>query len=172
LIELDFKQLVTQNKAQVYNTCLGFVKVPADAEDLTQEVFITAYNNWRKYRWEANIKTWLYRISVNKSLDFIRANQRLKRSGMLTSYEEGLTVIDFKHPGIELENKEKANLLMTTIAMLPEKQKVAFTLQKIEGLTVIEISQIMELSKSAIESLLHRAKYYLQTKLRTYYENK
>jgi RNA polymerase sigma-70 factor (ECF subfamily) len=75
---------------------------------------------------------------------------------------------DFDHPGITLENKQKAALLFKAIDQLPEKQKTAFTLIKIQGLSYEEASGIMEQNIKAIESLMSRAKQNLQKKLENF----
>ena len=79
---------------------------------------------------------------------------------------------EFNHPGVQMENKERAAILFSYIEKLPENQKIAFTLQKVEGLSQKEISSIMKTSESAVESLLHRAKKNLQKGLQNYYKKK
>jgi len=78
---------------------------------------------------------------------------------------------DFNHPGITLDNKEKAAILFKAIERLPETQKIAFTLHKIEGLSYQEVSQVMNSTLSSVESLLHRAKNNLKKHLSDYYSN-
>ena len=78
----------------------------------------------------------------------------------------------FDHPGVALENKERTELLLNKIAELPENQRIAFTLHRLEGLSYKEISQIMEMSLSAVEALLFRAKKNLRKKLEHYYQKK
>lgn len=78
---------------------------------------------------------------------------------------------EFDHPGIQLENKEKSETLFNAINKLPEDQKVAFTLNKIDGLSYKEISEVTEKSVSSIESLLFRARKNLQKILAVYYKN-
>ncbi|MEM8907338.1 MAG: sigma-70 family RNA polymerase sigma factor, partial [Bacteroidota bacterium] len=75
-----------------------------------------------------------------------------------------------QHPGVQLEDKERAKVLFAAIDRLPEKQRVAFTLHKLEGLSYKEITEIMEVSLASVESLLFRAKQNLKKRLRTYYE--
>jgi RNA polymerase sigma-70 factor (ECF subfamily) len=77
---------------------------------------------------------------------------------------------DFAHPGIILEDQERAKILFKAIAKLPKNQKTAFVLHKIEGQSYTEIAVIMKLSISAIESLMFRAKQNLQKTLSSYYE--
>lgn len=175
--ESAFEQLVNEHKDRVYNTCLGFLRHPQDAEDIAQEVFIQVFDSIGDFREEASLSTWIYRISVTKSLELIRYRKRKKRSGFfraLNAYftepgeeedESGLM-----HPGIQLENKERAEVLFREIDRLPERQKVAFTLQKIEDLSYKEVADVMELSVPAVESLLHRAKENLKKQLYSYYQ--
>jgi len=71
-------------------------------------------------------------------------------------------VPDFNHPGVELDRKENAAKLFNAIAQLPENQKIAFTLHKLEDLSYQEVSDIMQTSLPAVESLMHRAKQNLR----------
>ena len=77
----------------------------------------------------------------------------------------------FEHPGVVLENKERASVLFKHISQLPDNQKVAFTLCNIEGLSYQEITEVMQLSLSSVESLLFRAKTNLRKTLKDYYMN-
>ena len=65
-----FSDIVEQLQKLVYNTALSIVQIDADAEDITQEVFIHVFENLDGFRGESQLKTWIYRITVNKSLDF------------------------------------------------------------------------------------------------------
>ncbi|WP_395078793.1 RNA polymerase sigma factor [Gracilimonas sp.] len=175
--EAAFKQLVNDHKDQVYNTCLGFLRNPHDAEDVSQEVFIQVYDSINDFREEATLSTWIYRIAVTKSLELIRYRKRQKRFGffqalnsLFNNPDEQSDEESYMHPGIKLENKERAKILFREIDKLTEKQKVAFTLQKVEGLSYQEVADVMEQSLSAVESLIHRAKENLIKQLRTYYE--
>ncbi len=168
-----FRQLVETYKDQVVNTCYGFVQKREDAEDLAQEVFLEVFRSVGKFREGAQLSTWLYRIAVNKSLEFIRFHKRKKRFGWkqslsdMTEAEEPASLSD--HPGLSLEQQESARILMSKIALLPENQRIAFTLSKIEDLPYKEIAQIMNISLSSVESLMHRAKKGLQKQLENMY---
>jgi RNA polymerase sigma factor (sigma-70 family) len=78
-------------------------------------------------------------------------------------------VADFEHPGVVLEQKEMAGVLFKRINELPENQRAAYTLAQVEGLSYQEVAAVMEMSVSAIESLLFRAKQNLKNSLRSYY---
>jgi len=174
--EEAFRYLVDQYQDKVYNTCISFVKNPDDADDLTQEVFIEVYNSIHKFKEESKLSTWIYRISVNKSLQYLRKMKRKKRFGFLIGIgDEGKlndpAKLDFNHPGIMAENKEKAAILFQAIEKLPENQRIAFTLHKLEDLSYDQISEIMQKSLSSIESLMHRAKVNLKKELCHYYKS-
>lgn len=164
------------HKTRVFNTAISFVQNHEDAEDLTQEVFIEVYRSLSQFKEQSALSTWIYRITVNKSLDHLRKKNRHKRFGFLSSlfYEDSGEVMHdkphFDHPGILLENKEKARHLFTAMETLPENQKTAFILFNIEDLSQKQIAEIMDTSPKAVESLIGRAKQNLRSKLEVLYK--
>lgn len=177
--ESAFKELVNTYQKLVVNTCYSVVQNQHDAEDVAQEVFIEVFRSVQNFRADAKISTWLYRISINRSLNFIRDNKKFKwlqsfgdavqnRLGELTNIRTSHT----DQPEYSLENNQRIALLHEAINQLPENQKVAFTLSKYEDLSYQEIAEVMELSISSVESLLHRAKKNLQKKLYKCYQKK
>ncbi|MGK7371641.1 MAG: RNA polymerase sigma factor [Candidatus Halalkalibacterium sp. M3_1C_030] len=173
-----FRNLVEEYKDRVYNTCLGFLRNPQDAEDMAQEVFMKVYESIGDFREDAALSTWIYRIAVTKSLELIRKRKRKKRFGffqaLLNTEDDPKDIADtafFPHPGIVAENKERAEILMKAIESLPDQQRVAFTLHKLEELSYKEIAGVMDTSLSAVESLMHRAKKNLQKELFDYYKS-
>ena len=79
--------------------------------------------------------------------------------------------VNFNHPGVLLDNKEKAAVLFKALKKLPENQRIAFTLHKIEGLPYQEVAEIMQTSLYAVESLMVRAKAGLRKILENYYQS-
>lgn len=147
-----------------------------DADDTAQEVFIEVFRSAERFRGESKISTWLYRIAYNKCLDHIRAGKREKRSGNIIRIDgEPLHDIPadavFVHPGIALEQKERSRIIFAAIAALPENQRIAFTLHKVEGLSYKEICEVMEMQLPGIESLIHRARQNLKKLLVNYYQS-
>jgi RNA polymerase sigma-70 factor (ECF subfamily) len=174
--ESAFRQLVENYQDRVFNTCLGFVRNNQDADDLAQEVFIEIFRSVSSFRGDSKLSTWIYRIAVTKSLEFIRSNKRQKRFAILRSiFQSGdpafLDIPSFEHPGVIAENRERSRILFQAIDLLPDSQKTAFTLHKIEGLSYDEIGDIMGKSLSSVESLMHRARINLQKKLSNYYQS-
>ncbi|OQP62037.1 RNA polymerase subunit sigma-70 [Niastella vici] len=173
--ELAFKSLVENYQDLVYNTALGVVQNSEDAEDVAQEVFIQVYRSIDQFKGDARLSTWIYRITTTKALDHIRSRKRKKRFAFITSLfgpndELIHEPVDFQHPGVALDRKEQAALLFRMIDQLPENQKVAFTLHKSEELSYQEIADVMQLSVSAVESLLFRARQNLRKLLEKYYQ--
>jgi RNA polymerase sigma factor (sigma-70 family) len=167
---LIFEHLYKEYKTLVFNLALQYANNVQDAEEIMQDVFVNIYQHLNSFRQEADIKTWIYRITINQSLDFIKKKQRKKRSFLANLFgiadeKAALEISDFNHPGVDLENKEAIYLLMSKIQNLPENQKTAVILLKIEGLSQQEVAQIMNLKEGAVESLLQRAKINLKKKL-------
>lgn len=174
--ETAFRELVDDYQDKVFNTCISFVKNQEDADDLTQEVFIEVFHSIQKFREDSKLSTWIYRITINKALEHIRKIKRKKRSGFLQWFgneeqDQELQVADFNHPGIQTENRERAGILLKAIENLPEKQRIAFTLHKMEDLSYGQIADVMQKSLSSVESLIHRAKNNLKKELYAYYNS-
>lgn len=174
--EIAFRNLVEEYQNRVYNTCIGLLQNELDAEETAQDVFIEVHRSINAFRGESKLSTWLYRIATTKALELIRKNKRKKRFAFLQPLAgndemgDSLRQAHFVHPGIVLEQRENSEALFQAIAQLPETQKVAFTLHKIEGLAYQQISEIMETSVSSVESLMFRARKNLQKSLRSHYE--
>lgn len=173
--ESAFKIIVEKWQDMVFNTCMGLVQDANDAEDVAQEVFIQVYESVDQFKGESKFSTWLYRIAVTKSLDHLRKKKRKKRFAFLQSLfgvneEEVIQDPEFHHPGVKLENKEQAAVLFKAIAKLPDNQKAAFTLHKLEGLSYQEVAEALSTTVSSVESLMHRARGNLRKILTDYYQ--
>ena len=170
-----FEELVAKYQRLVLNTIFRYIGNQAEAEDLSQEVFIRVFKFAKRYRPKAKFTTWLYRIITNICLNYYRQKKR-KPSISLDSpvFVEGeelplqISLPPDTHPDVILERQERDSIIREAIDSLPENQKMAVILQRFEGLSYGEISKIMGCSVSAIESLLFRAKQTLKEKLRNY----
>jgi RNA polymerase sigma factor (sigma-70 family) len=170
----EFVALYQQYKLLVYNVALSYVQNVEDAEEITQDVFIQLHQSMDGFKNQSSLKTWIYRIAINKSLDFLKHKKSRKRFFIFGKRSENeyeiQNVSNFEHPGVLLENQEKSKILFQVINGLAEKQKTAFILSKIDGLSNPEIASIMELTVSSVESLLFRAKDNLKKKLAEKFE--
>lgn len=168
-----FTEVVNEWQHMIFNTAVSIVQNNEDAEDITQDVFVTLYEKITDFREESALSTWLYRITVRKALDHEKKKKRLKYGGFLKrifSVEDKEVPVNFDHPGVLLDNKEKASVLFMALKKLPEKQRVAFTLHKMEGLNHRQIANVMNVSVVSVESLQLRAKNGLKKILKEYYE--
>ncbi len=174
-----FKILVDKYQPLVLNTCNSFLHNKNNAEDITQEVFIEVFLSIHKFEKNAKLSTWLYRISVNKSLNFIRDNKKRNIVRNIENFFSGeqnteIQIADDNYQSSEnTDNQdERIELLHKSINSLSKNQKTAFTLHKFENLSYKEISEVMNLSLSSVEGLIHRAKYNVQKKILKFYKKK
>ena len=148
---------------------LNILQDVADAEDSAQEVFIQVYESISSFKQQSSLSTWIYKIAVRKALDKLRRRKTRQRLHTFLPWwmpeEKKSYSSAFYHPGVMLDKKEKVAVLYKAINALPEKQRVAITLIKIQGMNYEEASEVMEQSIKAIESLISRAKQNLQKQL-------
>jgi len=177
--EKAFSDLVNTYQKMVINTCYGLLHNIEDAEDVAQDVFIEVFRSASGFRGDSKLSTWIYRIAVNRSLNFLRDHKRRKLIKSIDNIVESSangTGVYYPEPGgdpqSELENIQRSKIMHDAIDTLPKNQKIAFTLSKYEDLSNKEISEIMKLSISSVESLMHRAKKNLQKKLYNCYKKK
>jgi RNA polymerase sigma-70 factor (ECF subfamily) len=173
-----FRTMVYLFQDRVFNACLGFLDSREEAEDAAQETFMEVHHAVRDFRDDARLSTWIYRIAVSKSLQAIRKKRRKKRfavffrdTGERGMPERTAEPRDDFHPLAQLENRERAEILHAAMSKLPESQRVAFTLHKIEGLRYDEIAEVMNVSRPSVESLIHRARMNLRKQLYDYYND-
>lgn len=169
--ETAYQYLVDAYRTRVFNTVLNILQDIDDADDTAQEVFIQVYHSINSFKSDSSLTTWIYRIAVRKALDKLRQRKnRVLLQKLLPWWmpnDESKEQI-FHHPGIALEHKERAAELFNAINKLPENQKIAFTLIKVQGMKYSEACEIMQLGVKAIESLISRAKQNLQKQLQHY----
>lgn len=173
-----FRQIVEAYYPMVLKTSNGFVHNEEDAQDISQDVFLEVYRSVQKFRGDSEVSTWVYRIAVNKSLNFIRSKKRKQYWGSMEMITGRLAASDqslANNPGDSPdnpENKERKEILYNSIDSLPKNQRIAFTLNKINEMSYKEVAAVMDVSLPSVESLIHRARKNLQKKLFRYYEKK
>jgi RNA polymerase sigma-70 factor (ECF subfamily) len=161
----------------VFRTCIGFLHNKDDADDLSQEVFIQAYQSLNKFKGESAFATWIYRIAVNASLNKVRRNSRSPifnrlNSLLVTGNEREISVpaFDNEDPENILIRLEKSKWIQNALDTLPENQRTAIVLSKYDDLSQKEIAEIMNTTEGAVEALMQRAKTNLRIKLSTSYK--
>ena len=175
--QIAFGQLLDAYKQKVFGTCISFIPNKEDAEDVSQEVFIAVFKSIHQFKENSKLSTWIYKITTNKCLEFIRKKNAKKRFYFMQTILGNEIPLDktsyfteVNHPGILLENQEKSELIFKAIHTLPETQRIIFTLAKIDGKSYQEIAEITGKTLSSVESILFRAKKGLQEKLENFYK--
>ena len=159
--KIAFKKLYELYSNKIYSTVMHYLQNIEDSQEVTQDIFVKIFKNSHKFKGNSSISTWIYRISVNTSLNYLKKRNRTSLL-FLDSKKES---VNFEHPGILEQNKEAAILMYTAINSLPDNQRTAFILGYIDEKPRQEIADIMEVSLKAVESLLQRAKVNLRKKL-------
>ena len=168
----SYRLLVERYQSMVFRTCMGFLHNKEDAEDLTQEVFIQAYQSLLSFRGASTISTWIYRIAVNASLNKVRKSSKsflLQRLDVLFGSDKSkmhsLIASDTENPENILIEGEHREWVQMALNSLPENQRTAIVLSKYDDLSQKEIAEIMNTSEGAVEALIQRAKTNLREKL-------
>lgn len=166
----NLTELIDTYGGLVYNLCLNYLRDTHDAEEAAQDVFVKVYQKIASFQRHSSLKTWIYRITVNHCLDVVKARRRQKRFGWVTGWFDGgeqpHEIVDFIHPGIQLEHREALDRLMNCIDTLPGQQKAALLLRYLDDLPQREIADTLQVSEKAVESLLQRGKANLEKKWR------
>jgi len=165
--ENSFRAFIKEHQDRVFNVVLKMVQQLTDAEEITQDVFIDVFRNPGTFRGQSSVTTWLYRIAMNKSIDHLRKRKKWSLFG--SSKHDVHEPQDFFHPGLQAENKEKAAALFKAMKKLPGKQHEAWVLSEMENLSYKEISEVMDVSLSSVESLIFRARQNLKKILSAMY---
>ena len=164
---MTFDEIYFEHQKMVFNLALQYVQNIEDAEEIMQDVFVKVHNNLNSFKNKSSLKTWIYRIAINQSLDFIKAQKTKKRhfhSTIFSINDEKFKFepANFNHPGIVLEHKERYQKIFNAINQLSDNQKTVIILLKIEDKSQSETAEIMNLNIKAIESLFQRAKNNLE----------
>jgi len=162
-----FDEIYFEHYKMVFNLALHYVQNIEDAEEITQDVFVKVFDNLHTFKKQSSLKTWVYRITINQSLDFIKGKKAQKSNFLSSIFSINdsnfkFQPSNFNHPGIELEQKEACQKIFEAINQLSDNQKTALILLKIEDKSQAETAEIMNLNIKALESLFQRAKNNLE----------
>jgi len=169
--ESAWTKLIDEFRDKVYRTALSYIPFSDDAEDVAQEVFIEVYKSIGSFRQDASLSTWIYRITVNKSLNLLKKNRKYYSVRPIEEYElfEPQHGLDADQASATIIRKEQRKHIQQAIQTLPDRQAMVFVMHKIEGRSYKEIAEILDISIPSVESLMFRAKNALQKKLLALY---
>ena len=167
-----YRKLVEKYQPMVFRTCMGFLHNKEDSNDLTQEIFIQAYQTLSGFKGDATFSTWIYRIAVNTCLNKTRKSSKsliVQRFEMVfgnsKKQEYSFPTPDSENPENILILDEHRELVQRALESLPENQRTAIVLSKYDDLSQKQIAEIMKTSEGAVEALIQRAKSNLREKL-------
>lgn len=162
-----FAELVTAYEKPVYNLCLRMSGNPEDARDLSQEAFVKAWRGLRFYQFEAAFSTWLYRLTSNVCIDFLRKKKRTPQTALSLQNEDGEDMepeVEDSLPGPEeqLLHKERQSHIAWAMGQLEPEFRQVLTLRVLQELPYEQIAEIMELKVGTVKSRLARARWKLK----------
>lgn len=172
-----FGQLVKRYQEKVYSICYGKVKDEQDAMDVTQDVFVKVFRYLENFEQESSFYTWLYRITVNTSIDFLRKQSRKAQvdyDDSIKSEEdvEGNELLMPSRLGVNPDEafgrKELRQKMLEALESLSEKHRTILNLREVEGLSYKEMAEVLDISKGTVMSRLYHARQYFQEALDDY----
>lgn len=158
-----FELLVVEHQKIVYNLALRMLRHPEDAQDCAQEAFIKAYRSLPLFRGDAAFSSWLYRLTTNVCLDFLRKKKRREEQSLTFEDEQAqpleYAVADERFdPQQELEKKELRRAVRQGLEELPEDFRQVILLREVAGLSYEEIGRQLSLEPGTVKSRLFRAR--------------
>jgi RNA polymerase sigma-70 factor (ECF subfamily) len=171
---LAFDQLVRRYQERVYSTIYHMTSNHEDANDLVQDTFIKAFQAIRNFKGDSSFFTWIYRIAVNKTINFLKKRKNrnhLSLNDLDASTEndpELVALISHKTPRREVNLAELQEKLNTAMQKLSEDHRLVVTLHDIQGLPHEDISRIMDCNVGTVRSRLFYARQQLQAYLTDY----
>jgi RNA polymerase sigma-70 factor (ECF subfamily) len=166
-----FNELVRRYQKRIYSTIFQFTRNHHDADDLAQETFMNAFKSLIRFRQQASFYTWLYRIAVNITMNFLRKKQQEKGREKFVEEQLPLGEAEFsisipENHSLKRELQEK---LKEAVESLPLAYKVTFILIAFQGMTHAQAAQVLRCSEKTVSWRMHKARKILQNKLMPYF---
>jgi len=168
-----FTELARRYQEKIYRTIMGFTRNHQDADDLAQETFMQAYKALTNFKQRSSFYTWLYRIAVNLTLNFLKRSSHEKNrkdSELETLSSDEITARAVSHPEKDQMLKDFRGKLQETITLLPLVYRTAFLLVELEGMSHKQAAAVLNCSENTISWRMHKARKMLQLKLKLYWE--
>lgn len=166
--EAAFEELVCRHEKKVYNLALRMTGSRDDACELTQDAFLNAYRNLASFKMECSFGTWLYRLTSNACIDFLRREKRRRTISMTCSIDEEEAerqseIPDLRYsPEAELERRELRRSIASALDSLSPEHRQILILREIDDLSYAEIAAALELEEGTVKSRISRARLQLR----------
>lgn len=165
-----FSVIVDRYQSKVFSTAYHYTHDQEESRDLTQEIFIKLYNNLQSYKSKASFSTWLYRIAVNRCIDWTRKKRLQTVSTIYNSSDEEIDIYEVMAdsdggPEEILIKQENRGYIIKVVEDLPEIYKTVIILYYFQDFSPQEISDITDIPKRTIETRLYRGKNLLKLRL-------
>ncbi|MEW6535387.1 MAG: sigma-70 family RNA polymerase sigma factor [Candidatus Auribacterota bacterium] len=169
-----FDQIVRRYESKVLGVLYGMMRNSDDARDVAQDVFVKAYKSVDKFRGDSKLYTWLYRITVNMAIDYMRKKQKKAKveynDEVKISDDNPAVPVDRISPSKTVQNKELRTKLQEAIEQLPEEQKSTFVLREMQDMSYQEIAGVMNCSVGTVMSRLFYARKKVRDMIKPYLE--
>jgi RNA polymerase sigma-70 factor (ECF subfamily) len=172
--EITFEEVYSDCSPKILNLAFRFTSDEEQARDLTQDIFIKVFQNLKNFKGDSSMFTWVYRIAVNHILNFLKKEKRRKyiqlidqnvKEAFMDEAKSRTSINNNPSPAQLLEDEERNKIVKSFIEELTPKYRVPFTLFKYEGMSYKEIAESLQISLSAVETRIHRARKQLISKL-------
>ncbi|MGC2697809.1 MAG: sigma-70 family RNA polymerase sigma factor [Candidatus Angelobacter sp.] len=172
-----FRILVERHSRSIFRVVYRMTGNQQDAEEIVQETFLRAYKSLERFELRANFGTWLYRIAVNRTLDFLNARktqmhtkETLQIADHIDAEERNQVQLPAAGPGPDrlLLSAEMKRKIAGAMGLLTPAERVAFTMRHMEGRSIEEIGQTLNLKASAAKNSVFRAVQKLRQQLEPY----
>ena len=165
-----FREVFELYKDRIYALCRHMSNTPEDAEDLTQEVFVSAFRSIGAYRAEAAFGTWIYRIAANRCMAELRKRKPTFQSFDAMEDAGRAPAAPAPNPEDLVVRKELSGRVKAAVADLPENLRLLFVLGALEGMRYREIAEVAGCSEDAVKMRIHRARKRVRDALKPYLE--
>jgi len=162
-----FNRLVLKWERKIYNLSFRMLRHPEDAADSTQEIFLLAFRNIRKFKHNSSFSTWLYRIAVNHCIDILkkRPGLELSRDGDIEENGRNVRLAVNGNQEKKLFHNERQQRILDSLTLLPADQRIVIELKFFQEETFDVISKILEVPQSTVKSRFYSALDILKDRL-------